>query len=831
MLQVNIGLKFLSLFQSICYDYDNWQYCINQEGALCIMLNLNWEEEAKWIWTSDWSLEDDNKVGGFVYFRKKFYLNNEHYKSILMVSADSRYKFFINGIPVSFGPCKGDRFTWYYETIDIGKYLKKGINVLAAQVLRYPYSHIGKGNRAVWRSPLGGFYVHGTVSDLNGNVVEELHTNESWKCMKDASISLLQGDFTASLGIMESVDGKKVPFGWKLPEYCDEDWSVAVAYNTGSDYGILSPWQLTERPIPMMKEDERSFASIQRVPDSIVSKSSWEKLLNKNSPVIIPPHGKAIVELDAGELTSGFINLSMAQGTGAAVRLLCSECYEREPLPGSWNRNKGIRTDSDNGLLYGDYDTYKVAGSGSDEELTLETYEPFWFRTFRYIRLEIETAEAPLILHEFSYREIGYPLEVAGEFVSSSEVFSKFWEVSLRTLKRCMHESYEDCPYYEQLQYAMDTRSQILFTYNISGDDRLARKTIYDFHSSMLPDGLTQSRYPSFEPQVIPGFSLYWIHMLYDHMMYYGDEKFIRRYLGSVDTVLDFFHRMLDERGLVGAMSKRYWSFVDWTDEWRELRGIPTASEFGPITVYSLMYAAALQRAADIANFVGRTGIASEYLQRADEVSSAVTIHCKSAKQPALFTDGPGVEKFSQHTQIWAVLSNTVKGEEAKRLMDIVLTDGSLSQCSFAMSFYLFRALSETGLYNRSFSLWKPWKNMLDQGLTTWMEDTVSKRSDCHAWGALPLYEFGAEILGVQPMSSGYNKIKVHPKLGELKWAKGKVTTINGIVEVEWKVNDGRFSIEVNGPEKIPLILLLPDGSNKYFDSAHNVKEACNLQH
>lgn len=133
---------------------------------------------------------------------------------------------------------------------------------------------------------------------------------------------------------------------------------------------------------------------------------------------------------------------------------------------------KGDRTDDKNGHLLGVTDTYEVAGCGKRGDT--ETYEPFWFRTFRFIRLEIVTAEEPLTIESFDYQETGYPLEVKTWVTTSDESMGDIWDISERTLRRCMHETYEDCPFYEQLQYAMDTRSQILYTYMISGDDRLA---------------------------------------------------------------------------------------------------------------------------------------------------------------------------------------------------------------------------------------------------------------------------------------------------------------------------------------------------------------------
>jgi len=784
-----------------------------------------WEKEAKWIWAPDWSPDDESGTGKFVYFRKTFELGVGEHTCTARVSADSRYRLFVNGQRACFGPCKGDRNTWYYETVDLAPYLVAGTNVISVQVLRYPA--LGRGNDSVWRTKLPGLIVHGAVYDVhNGSTAATFHTDETWSCRKDEAIALSQGVYTQFLGITECVDGSKRPHGWLEADFDAAGWDGCIAYTFYSDTGALKPWVLEERPIPALYETPRRFKQIVQV--SNADGDTWTKFLENEGHVVIPARSTISVDLDAGELTTGFLVLSMNGGGGTVVRLLAAECYERKPFSIPWRRDKGDRTDNVNGNLYGDIDIYRPAGIGkTSSQAPDEVYEPFWFRTFRYIRLEIETADEPLTLNSFTYRETGYPLEVGASYRSSNPEESLLWDISVRTLRRCMHETYEDCPYYEQLQYGMDTRSQILFTYLLSGDDRLARRTLYDFHSSILPNGLTQSRYPSVAPQVIPGFSLYWVLMLHDHMMYFGDRALIERYLNGVDGVLGYFHRMLDGTGMVGAMDPRHWSFVDWAIRWKANYGVPDAAKSGPLTVYSLMYAYALQHAAELAAFAGRTELAEVYKDRARDLIHAVKTRCMSAIRPGLFTDGPGVEEFSQHAQAWAVLCGAVHGDEARRIMELSISDPEFVPCSFAMSFYLFRALSLAGLYDRVDALFEPWRKMVRDNVTTWMEDTVSQRSDAHAWGSVPIYEYAVETLGVLPIAPGSRALRIRPAIGSLSEASGRVITPGGPVDVSWRISGGKFHLRAAWPEALRAVIELPSGEQIEFERGGFCETEC----
>ena len=78
---------------------------------------------------------------------------------------------------------------------------------------------------------------------------------------------------------------------------------------------------------------------------------------------------------------------------------------------------------------------------------------------------------------------------------------------------------------------------------------------------------------------------------------------------------------------------------------------------------------------------------------------------------------------------------------------------------------------------------------MLDNHLTTVAESNEQPRSDCHAWGALALYELPSVILGVRPVDPGYETVKAAPIPGYLTWAKGTVVTPKGQLEVQWEKN------------------------------------------
>lgn len=762
-------------------------------------------KNSNWVWSSDWSSEDKDNPR-ILLFRKEIELISHPKQGQVQISADSRYKLYINEKLVEVGPSKGDRQIWYVDTMDITSYLKSGKNIIAVSVLRYP-EELSKGNHSTFRTSSPGLFFVGTAADEAGRIYE-FSADETWKCKTDEKIKIISEEVLfAPLWIHEQAQGNPEIFGWKSVSYDDKDWENVKPYVRVQMHGAISPGNLNKRTIPFMYRKKRKFQGIMDAKSTRYNESDWIDFINGRKEIVVPAHSEEIVEIDAGEEMTGYLHIAFANGAGAKVEILQAEAYVQDELCGPAHVPlKKDRLDKINGHLQGYTDTYSVAGLGNDH--AYERYEPYWYRTFRFIQLKIVTGDETLHLKSFDYEETGYPLQVETSVETSDKSLKDIWDISERTLRRCMHETYEDCPFYEQLQYAMDSRQQILYTYAVSADDRLARKCMDDFKRSQRYDGLLNCCYPNCNPNIIPGFSIYYILMVYDHMMYFGDKDLITFHMTTINGILDFFDRHLTTEGYVDKigglnMESPFWSFIDWAEEWNPTTGVPPAGLEGPITMESLLYILGLQRASALADYLGKREEAGEYLNRASNVQEAILRFCMGSN--GMIQDGPGMEHYSQQCQVFAVLTDTIAQDMGRKNLLKTIQDKSYTQCTVAMRYYLFRALEKTDLYEYTNQYWDAWRDMIANHCTTCVESESYARSECHAWGSLALYELPSTILGVRPAEPGYKKVRISPVLGYLDHASGCVKTPVGIIKVSWKKEQGSVKVDYEVPQNVEV--------------------------
>jgi len=701
----------------------------------------------------------------------------------LIIAADSRYKLRVNGELLSVGPAKPRRSAWFYDEVEIGAALRPGRNAITVEVLAYRSND--HGNFSVRRRSSPALHVTGTVGGTDLAVVD------AWR-FTSLPVTVSQGLYTVFLGIQEEVTGRAGTAAFHFADADDSDWAIPRAAQGYPGFPAAAPSPLLSRPTAPLSLEEAGFVGV-TVREGDLDPSP----LLLGEPIVIPAGRRVVLDFDAGVLLTAQLSLSLQGPKGTRLEMLAAECYELEPILAPWARRKGDRTDSGNGGLYGDADVYTFADAGRHR------YEPFWYRTLRYLRVTIDPASAPVTLAPPRLTRIQADFNVTGSFQSDLPLDTRLWEVSVRTLRACMHDTFEDCPYYEQLQYAMDTRSQALFALHLGQDDRMVRRAIEDFSDSGEFDGLTEARSPSAgAPQYIPGFALFWVFMVAEHLMLRGDRAFSQRFLPRIDAVFAAYERALTKDGFVAFTGEEYWNFVDWTAEWSESRGVPSTRPDGAGTIPTLMYSAALTSAALIARECGERARAEAYVDRAADVAKAA-LKASLDPETGLYADTPGGRPESVHVQVWAVLTGQLTKSAAAELMRTALKTPGLAQCSYAMALSQVQALEHAGLSN--LVDWAPWADMLGQNLTTWAEDTTSLRSDCHAWGAVPLLYFPRYVLGVEPLEPGWSRAVVAPQLGDRTKASGTVPTPHGPIRVSCERDNEQTHIKISAPASITI--------------------------
>lgn len=721
--------------------------------------------------------------------RKSFALDAVPEQFIVHVSGDNRYRLAVNGQLVSTGPQRSDLMHWRYETVDLAPYLNSGVNLLTAVVWNWgPHKPVAQFS---YRS---GFLMQGD-SPVEAELV---NSGESWKIWHNEAYEPLPvsgrevgGYYAAPPG--EAVDGAVYPWGWESAEYDDTHWpnpepaqgfGAAVTRLRGTaGTGGANMWQLVPRSIPQMEETLTRFDRVRRT-QGIETDGAF---LQGTGDLVVPPRSTVSLLIDQAHLTNAYAVVEVSGGSGSTLTLTYAEALKDA------DGQKGNRNEIEGKTISGVRDIIRPDGG------TGRRYQTLWFRTYRYVQLDVETADEALQLHDLHGIFRGYPFELKASFSSDVDWLRDMWEINWRVARLCAGETYYDTPYYEQLQYIGDTRIQALISLYMSGDDRLVRQAISHFDLSRIPEGITASRYPSDLGQYIPTFSLIWVAMVHDYWMHRDDQEYIKGMLPGIRGVIAYFERLRDDTGLVGPVS--WWPYVDWASGWR--LGRPPGAIDGHSVMISLQFAYALQRAAELEDHLGQPAEGDRYRNLADALIAAARSHAWDEGE-RVFRDALETDDVSQQTNTMAVLVGAVPDEEQAGFMQRILADTSMTQSTYYYSYYVLEALREAGLADEYIDHLAPWQTMLSLGLTTTPEQPEPTRSDSHAWSAHPNYGLLATVLGIRPAEPGFRSVRIRPALGDLERAEGVMPHAEGLIEVQLqRTSAGGLRANVTLPEGV----------------------------
>jgi hypothetical protein len=694
-------------------------------------------------------------------FRRELHVDRVPAKLPVSVTADNRFILRVNGDRVASGPSTGTVRSWRYAQVDLAPHLRKGDNVIEATVWNF-----GEVAPAFQQIVATGFRLTGDLFSTN---------TPGWRVRIDTGHSAANKQISWQYyvaGAPEVIDSRKEPSAWQ-----DAVPAPAAAART-----------LIADPFP-----PQLFADA--VAGQVIRSSLAGGEQFPARPVVVPPHttAKLLVRRDA--MISAYPAIDVQGGRDATISLQYGEAlYDAAD-------RKGDRNLIGDRQLRGFHDTFIADGKP-------QVFGPLWWRTFRFVEIEVVTQAEPLTLKAFRLYETGYPFRQVANFVSSDATLNRIWNIGWRTMRVDAHETFMDSSYWEQLQYTGDTRLEMLITYAVSGDARLARQAIDAFAESDVDGGLVQGAYPSRLPNVIATFSFAWVGMLADWSVEQPDRALIVRHLPRMRRVLAWFEPLLNSQGLLGKNPQ--WNFIDWSgQQWDDRDRFPSWGSQNGSCLMTAMWSGALRQGEALERSFGDSSRAADFRAKADRARAAIREHCW-VKEKGLYADDGDRTVFSQHMNVFAVLYDIATPEEAPGILERIThghgidAPAGMYSPTYYFAWYLVRAFEHAGLAERYFDLLQSWRDLLALNYTTWPETREQPRSDTHAWSAHPTADLLRIVAGIRSGAPGYSRVRIEPELGTLTSLEATAATPSGPVKVSYRIAGGKLIAVIDRPAALP---------------------------
>ncbi|MCM8761844.1 MAG: family 78 glycoside hydrolase catalytic domain [Candidatus Omnitrophica bacterium] len=770
-------------------------------------------EKEGWIWYENCGYDD---VNVYMLARKDFALMKSPEGIVeINITADSRYKLYVNGEYICYGPARGYPESYPVDTVDISKYLRRGKNVIAVVVHQY-----GHGTFQSIYGGAAGLIVEGRIGSIDIGTSRE----NGWLVKKCPGHKQDMIRRTVQMGYQENYDAREPEIEWMLPEGIIESgkngWSKPNWRKAG-----CAPWRsFEERGIPMLKEEEAGF---RQVIQCFYGKNSndWQYTRNltsvylkekktehkdksyikglenmlkpdETSTTIMPfPLDKHITFIvDAGIEIVGFLGIETEGSGGEVIDLTTAELLD--------DKGHLYINDPEIGSKVAVSDRY-IMRKGNQK------FETFSIHGFRYLAMTLRNVRKPLKIKRLYIRETAYPFKNRTVFETSDEGLNRIWDMCIRTQICCSLDSYVDCPWREQAQWWGDARIQAANTYYAFGDMRLFRRGVKQAGQSQISNGLTYGHFPTIAVGcILPDFTMTWIHTHLDYYRYTGDISLMKEQYNRIEKAIGFFDAYINGNYLLGNMPE-YWVFLDWAPLYKD----------GFSCLFNLMYLSTLRTVAGISRILKKYEKEKQYIKMADDLEKKIK-KVFWDKNRKVFWDGYDtakkipVKKLSQHTHSWAILLNINRKYHRLWTEEILLppmrlkplTHQEIIEASPFFYFYVIESLKKVGGYEREIIdfIRKRWGMMLDSGATTCWEIWLPKpgwSSFCHAWSAHPIVHFIELIGGIMPVRHNWKEIKKLPSTYKINSAKLLIPTVSGNIRVE--VRNGTVKLKADPSIKV----------------------------
>jgi len=699
---------------------------------------------AKWIWA-----KEENKVNEYADFIKEFEIESVNKDATIKISADSEYILWINGEFVATGQFGDFPENKVYDELDVTAFLKKGKNKIAVTAYF-------QGEGSLRYKP----GVRGLMFELtNGDDVissDETTLSRISKTYKNGEIHMT----TWQMGYGFEYDATKDD------EFYKSDYKLGSDWNNSQIVEMLTK-DVTARPVKKLKisepveakmiaqgnlirKDNGLLASEMMESDFLSHKKFAEFFEGeKNFPVKLiekrqDSDGIYLI-VDLGKESAGYINFTINTQKGARVDISHGEHL----------RDMRVRTK----ILYRNFaDTY-ICREGK------QTFTHYGRRiACRYIELHITNFKT-LEIEYAGLKHLDYPFDNEATFKCSDALHNKIFETCMRTLKLCMHEHYEDCPWREQALYGSDSRNaSVCAHYTLGGSFPFTRASLDLLRQSVLDETYVNLCAPAARLRTIPSFTMLWLLANKEYADFSGDISLISDNWNQYKKMIDMFSTSMTDGILkpVRLDNLDTWNYYEWSEDqpWLEAL-LKEKGESIYDGLYHVFVYMAINSAIWMAEKVGDKEFAEKYTEFAENMKRVFNEKFWD-EEKQLYTshimDGKAI-RFDELTQAIAVFTGICDKDKEDRLLDVLADkNNGLLKLSLSYLIYKYEVLLSKGMKYADFvfeEIAEKWGAMLFEGSTTFWENEGGNESDtagsmCHAWSATPVIVYCKYVLGVE---------------------------------------------------------------------------------
>ena len=454
---------------------------------------------ARWIWLPS----GRTLANSMVLFRRTFDLAKTPRGCTGWLLAESRYKLWVNGHYVQFGPAPSDPRTSEADPLDaVAPFLRQGRNTLAVQVLFY-----GNGD-GTW--PIGKPGLLARIDIATGAGTRTVVSDGQWRTLLARAWRPGQYKRWYLRALQEERDERLHPVGWTSPAFDDARWRAAMPVagradrpslcNAYPDYlyevqGDPEKSELRARSVALLREETHPVNGLaehrwidwhQPAEDyfDMLAPNSFSVVggpsLHYDGTVTVPVSGNhaAALTFALPEQMVGWPVFEINAPAGTIVELIVHEGHAPGGPPllnthfNSWTRficRKGVNR-----------------------------FETFDFESLRWLQLHVRGHHRAVTIRGVGVRRRTLPRASPPQVALGDAKVQKVINAALNTLANCAQDTIVDGMARERQQYSGDGSHQLHALY-AQGERRLPGRFVDTFGQGMSLDGVFLDCWPAYD--------------------------------------------------------------------------------------------------------------------------------------------------------------------------------------------------------------------------------------------------------------------------------------------------------------------------------------------